>query len=178
MAGRNTILTPEIQARVCECLELGMSQEGSADYAGIGESTYYKWLARGRSGESPYGEFEEAVKKAMSVHEKNTVTCLQQCIVEKDPTAISISLSRRYPQRWGRWREQAHDVPDGPPQQSAEELSERGMIEALARGDADSAQKFLSILQSLNPEKWRKSAESGDNTGSVIVNFPVPNPKF
>lgn len=75
---RPTRLTPDTQARILAALRAGMTEESSARSAGIGESTYYNWKARGvtatenwtqltpkqRQTELRYVEFREAVLRA------------------------------------------------------------------------------------------------------------------
>jgi transposase len=61
--GRKSKLIPEVQERVCKGIEAGMTQESAAINAGIGESTYYRWLERGEKAKSgKYKEFWEEVQ--------------------------------------------------------------------------------------------------------------------
>ena len=48
MAGRPTDLTPAVQARIVQAIVGGNDNKVAAAYAGIGESTFYAWLERGR----------------------------------------------------------------------------------------------------------------------------------
>ena len=177
-----TKLSPEVQAKICAALEAGNTHEISANIGGISGKCFRDWLVRGRTGEEPFAAFLEAVTMAKAHAVNRYVTVIASAAVgdkDRDPTwtAAAWWLSRRQPHEWGKWRE---DVKGGAidADVTPEQLAERGMTESLAHGDADSAAKFLNILQALNPEKWRKSADPTDQTGSVIVNFPVPSPKF
>ena len=46
------MLDPLVQARLVEAIELGVTIETAADYAGICRRTYYNWLARARQAEA------------------------------------------------------------------------------------------------------------------------------
>ena len=48
MAGRPTKLTPQVQAKIVQAIVGGNDITVAAAYAGIGESTFYAWLERGR----------------------------------------------------------------------------------------------------------------------------------
>lgn len=62
--GRPTSLTPRVQSLICEYTSDGARVADAAQAAGIDQATFYRWMARGRSGESPYSEFREAVERA------------------------------------------------------------------------------------------------------------------
>lgn len=49
MAGRATKLTPEIQDRIAQAVKTGMFQNRAARMAGVHESTFYRWMERGRA---------------------------------------------------------------------------------------------------------------------------------
>ena len=48
MAGRPTDLTPQAQAKIVLAIVGGNDNKVAAAHAGIGESTFYAWLERGR----------------------------------------------------------------------------------------------------------------------------------
>ncbi|MAF25753.1 hypothetical protein CL634_09305 [bacterium] len=60
---QNSKFTDERKLKILEALSLGCTHELAAKYAGIGESTFYLWLARGREGREEYIDFLEAVKR-------------------------------------------------------------------------------------------------------------------
>lgn len=61
---RPTDCTPEVIAYVVEAHEAGANVRTACNYAGISETSYHHWRARGERGEEPYSEFAAAVKKA------------------------------------------------------------------------------------------------------------------
>lgn len=116
MAGRNTILTSELQKRICENLMLGLSQQDAVTLAGVSESAFYEWLQRGRNEaerlrrsarakprarEAVFVEFAEAVKKAVAQSKR----VLLGRIVDAGKTtwqADAWLLERRYPREFGQ----------------------------------------------------------------------------
>ncbi len=70
-------------------------------YAGIGRTTYYRWIHRGQeASDGIYREFYEAVRRAMARAEVRAVMILRQAMA-KDWRAAMCWLERRYPNRWG-----------------------------------------------------------------------------
>src|SRR5437762_7398959 len=61
--GRKTKLSPDLQKRLLDAMAAGNYIHTACAAVGIGESTYFKWLERGRAGESPYREFVEALTR-------------------------------------------------------------------------------------------------------------------
>ena len=59
--GRQSKLTQERQDRMCEALRAGNTRAASADYAGIGTSTLYRWLDRGQTEEEASIESSETL---------------------------------------------------------------------------------------------------------------------
>ena len=66
-------LTPELQATIERALRAGVPVRWAAEAAGIHNSTYYAWLARGDEwmdhddvpdDEAPYAEFSSAMRRA------------------------------------------------------------------------------------------------------------------
>lgn len=100
---RPTILTPEIQEIIVKALHLGATHRLAGLAAGIGESTFYTWMALGRdTGASPYLEFLNAVKIAEGA---GAVECLEKlAVASRDGNwqAAAWVLERRYPAEYGR----------------------------------------------------------------------------
>lgn len=99
--GRTTILNDAIQAKMVQAIEGGNYAPTAADYAGIGVSTHYDWLKKGESGETPYAEYLEAIKKAEAVAEVRNVTLIQAA-AQNTWTAAAWYLERKHYDRWGR----------------------------------------------------------------------------
>ncbi|MEM7481072.1 MAG: hypothetical protein AAF481_07840 [Acidobacteriota bacterium] len=100
--GRRSKLTPEVQEKVVSAIRAGNYAAVAAAYAGIGESTFYAWLAKGREAKSgAYREFLEAVKRAESEAEVRAVAIVQKHMEDNWAAGMTF-LERKFPQRWGR----------------------------------------------------------------------------
>lgn len=65
MAGRKTKLTAETQQMIVSYIRAGAYSWVAAEAAGIGKSTFYRWMERGEAASSGlYHEFYEAVREA------------------------------------------------------------------------------------------------------------------
>ena len=117
MAGRPTDLTPTTQERIALAIRGGNDNKVAAAHAGIGESTFYAWLDRGRkerarlaassrakprASETPFVEFLEAIQKAQADAETRNVALIAKAAQEGTWTAAAWWLERKYPERWGR----------------------------------------------------------------------------
>lgn len=100
-AGRPSKLTPELAYEIVSYINAGNYPEIAAEACGIGKSTFYRWLEKGR--EEPkgkYGEFWEAVKKAKAQSEARNVMIIERA-AEKTWQAAAWYLERTCPDRWG-----------------------------------------------------------------------------
>lgn len=123
MTGRPTDLTPAVQARIVQAIVGGNDNKVAAAYAGIGESTFYAWLERGRkerarlaaspnarprAKETPFVEFLASIEKAQADAETRNVALIAKAAQEGTWTAAAWWLERKYPERWGR--KERHEV--------------------------------------------------------------------
>ena len=99
--GRPTKLTPEVQQAICDALERGEVHVHAIEHGGIGETTYYEWLAKGEEGIKPYAEFRAATIRAESRGRKKIFDQIQ-AHAEDDWRAGAFLLERRYPQHYGK----------------------------------------------------------------------------
>jgi hypothetical protein len=104
MVGRPSKLTPELQKEICDLLREGNFVETVCDYVGIDKTTFYDWSNRGDRGwkadiDGGYVEFSNAVKKAISQVETETVTDLRKGPMNWQAKAWW--LERRHPDKWG-----------------------------------------------------------------------------
>jgi len=100
---RAITLNDDIQERIVKALHAGNYQETAARYGGIGESTFYKWMARGlEEPDSKYGKFREAVENAKAASEVNDVALITQASNNGTWQAAAWKLERKFPQKWGR----------------------------------------------------------------------------
>jgi len=98
---RPTKLTPVTKEDIIKALRAGNSRRDSALYAGISETTFYSWMARGREGEPLYSEFLEAVEKAEAQSVVRNVAIIQRA-AEETWQAAAWWLERKRPDDWGR----------------------------------------------------------------------------
>ena len=66
--------------------------------AGISESAFYQWLAKGMSGEEPYAKFVELVGHARA---RGRVALVESIITDKDWRAKAWYLERIWPEEFG-----------------------------------------------------------------------------
>lgn len=102
MAGRKSKLTKELIEEAAKYIRAGNYANVVANYLGIGESTWYRWLQEGEVANSGLKrEFWESIKKAEAVPEIRNVNIVQKAAEENWQAAMTY-LQRRFPERWGR----------------------------------------------------------------------------
>ena len=100
--GRNTKLTPAVHAKIVELIEGGNYDTVAFTVAGVGESTFYRWLEQGEAAQSgKKREFWEAVREARVTAESNMVAIIVAA-APKNFQAAAWYLERKYPDRYGR----------------------------------------------------------------------------
>ena len=113
MAGRKTKLTTEVIGNIANWLKLGYYQEDAAVMAGIGESTFYKWMKEARALEEgekdPVDDSDEllielieAVKKARAESEGAHIRNIRRASDNGIWQASAWFLERSHPKKWGR----------------------------------------------------------------------------
>jgi len=97
-------LTPYVQARIVEAVQAGNYVETAAQYANIGLSTFYRWMAEGEGDKAPkrQREFREAVLQARAQAEVRNVTLIQRAANDGSWQAASWFLERSFQNKWGR----------------------------------------------------------------------------
>ena len=112
---RKSKLTPELQEAICNDIALGMTFRQAAKVNGIGESTFYDWMAIGR--QRPRGRerrFRDAVVQAEAEGAKALLTIIREAAVRghhvQEVTELADSNGRIYETRrtvkrtFGDWR--------------------------------------------------------------------------
>ena len=113
--GRPTKLTPEVQDRIIQALKAGNYVETAAEYAGIGKTTFYRWMEQGaKASRGIYREFRDAVTRARAEAEARNVAIIQKAAPD-DWRAAAWWLERAFPDRWGPRQKLEHSGPDGAP---------------------------------------------------------------
>lgn len=125
---RPKLLNPEIQQQIVEALLGGNYMETAAEYAGVGTTALYDWLAKGREAQQQidngeevtvpngqlYAEFAEAVKQAQARAEVQTLAIIRRASLDSWQ-AGAWWLERTRPRRFGRMDRQEISGPQGAP---------------------------------------------------------------
>jgi len=93
-AGRPTKYSIETEEKICNALRAGNTQKVSALYAGIDETTFYRWMQN-------YASFASAIKKAEADAEVSAVAIIKKAMPETWQAA-AWWLERRKPDDYGR----------------------------------------------------------------------------
>jgi len=110
MAGRPCKLTPELQAKICKALIDCAPRETAALVAGIGRTTFFKWMAAGTPKEDDedaqvidpkFRDFRDAVEKAEAQGQEKLIGMVMKA-APKDWKAAMTMLERRWPQQFAR----------------------------------------------------------------------------
>ncbi len=105
--GRPSKLTPGVEARIAEAVELGATWERAADAAGVGASTLREWRQRGEAGEAPFAAFLATLKKAEGAGIERALRTIREAAEGGAWQASAWILERRYPAAYGRRSEVA-----------------------------------------------------------------------
>ena len=104
---RPSKLTKRRQDRICDALRGGHSHAVAARIGGISLKTFNRWISRSRDPEETdprYSRFGAAVLVA-ELEAEETITGHLIAATEKNWRAAAWWLERRFPERWGRPRE-------------------------------------------------------------------------
>lgn len=127
MAGRRTKLTKALIERIVLAIQAGNYAKVAAQLCGIGESTYYTWLAEARKeGCKPiFREFLESIERAEAAAEVEAVALIRQSARNGNTRDAQWLLERKHSDRWGRndkIRQEITGVNGGPIELSVEEV--------------------------------------------------------
>lgn len=117
--GQPSKLTPQTAAIIVRALQSGCYRETAAQHAGIGISTFYRWLEVGEADyeaniDSPHRELWDAIKKAEADAEVAAVALIRRAAGETWQAAAWL-LERKNPGRWGRRERHEHTGANGGP---------------------------------------------------------------
>ena len=101
--GRPLTLTAEITRRIVEAIENALPVREACRLSGVGESTYYVWLAKAEDPDAPaeYLEFRAAIASARACAQERLVSTVQVASLDpKNWRAAAWLLERRYPAHW------------------------------------------------------------------------------
>lgn len=134
---RPTILTTDIHNRITDAIKKGAYFEDACDYAGIGTSTAYRWMAVADEDDHPnaaaWKEFRDSVTQARAQARIAHVATIRTAAQEGDWRASAWFLERSDPKRWGRSVKVTGD-PEAPLQVTVGDLvqSDAARVAALA----------------------------------------------
>lgn len=114
MAGRKTLLTPDVRAQIISALASGAFKKHAANAAGVTERTLNNWLRRGEEGEEPYASFVAEVDTAIARDALRNQAVISQAAVGKaagDWKAAAWNLERKFPRLYGRAAELEQLIP-------------------------------------------------------------------
>jgi len=94
--GRRTKLTPELQTRFCQGIRLGMTYRLACGYAGISETTFYRWLQEADQGHTAQWEFREAIKASEAEGAAHSLAIINKAGKEGSWQASAWLLERRH----------------------------------------------------------------------------------
>jgi hypothetical protein len=114
-AGRESILTPELAARLETMLRAGNYIEVACRAVGISGEAFRKWMRRGRAGEQQFAEFLGRMERALAEGEVRNVARIAAA-TQDSWQAAAWMLERQYPERWGRASTRVR-LPDRPPEE-------------------------------------------------------------
>lgn len=101
---RKLKITQETTDKICLAIRAGNYAKVAAEMAGVGESTYYRWLDEGQKADAKkiYREFWESIKRAEADAEVAAVALIRQAANNGTWQAASWLLERKHGERWGR----------------------------------------------------------------------------
>jgi hypothetical protein len=94
---RNTKLNDETHARLKQAIGLGATYELACAYAGINQSTFYRWLSTNE-------EFRKSIKASEGAGAVELLGRIKKEAKEGSWQAAAWLLERRYPEMYGRNR--------------------------------------------------------------------------
>lgn len=96
-----TKLTPQLQEKIIKYIKAGNYIKIACKAVGIDETTYYRWIEKGKKGEEPYCKFYKSIKKARAEAEVYMVSRVVSVAKENWQAAMTW-LERSFPERWAK----------------------------------------------------------------------------
>jgi hypothetical protein len=102
-AGRKGKLTPELIEKITDYIKLGNNNKTAAALAGLGEATFYKYLAKSEeeNPEPEFVEFRESIERARAEAEARAVATIRKAGIDGKWQASAWWLERKNPDEWG-----------------------------------------------------------------------------
>ena len=138
---RKLKITQDTTDKICLAIRAGNYAKVAAEMAGIGETTYYRWLELGqKEGASKvYREFWESIKRAEADAEVAAVALIRQAANNGTWQAASWLLERKHGERWGRNDKLRQEITgaNGAPVVLSIEEARKAVLAFLDEGDKD-----------------------------------------
>jgi hypothetical protein len=127
--------------KIVDAITKGAYQDVAARSAGVGPTTFYRWMNKGAEDDAPadYKEFHEAVEKAKANAEVDAVMIINQAAIDGSWQAAAWWLERTRPKKFGRFDRNEVSGTDGGPLRidvSTEDL-ERKVASIIAKRSQD-----------------------------------------
>lgn len=135
---RERLLTQDLQDEIVRQLSSGAFYDEVAKAVGIGKSTFYAWLNRGRTAadkaaagrmlephEVTYMGFAQAVEQARGISTVHAHATIRSAMA-RNWQAAAWYLERTNPARYGRWMRTAEEVPTTEDLEDAPTVAEEG----------------------------------------------------
>ena len=107
-------LTPEVQARICDGIRLGMTYKLAAEYGGVHEASFYNWIKQATDeDEGIFFEFFKAVTQAKTEAVATNLGYIQEAAEAGEWKAATWILERRHPDDYMKRQEQRVTGVDG-----------------------------------------------------------------
>ena len=138
---RKLKITQDTTDKICLAIRAGNYAKVAAEMAGIGETTYYRWLEEGQKvgASKVYREFWESIKRAEADAEVAAVALIRQAANNGTWQAASWLLERKHGERWGRNDKLRQEITgaNGAPVVLSIEEARRTVLAFLDEGDKD-----------------------------------------
>jgi len=138
---RKLKITQDTTDKICLAIRAGNYAKVAAEMAGIGETTYYRWLEEGQKDNAPkiYREFWESIKRAEADAEVAAVALIRQAANNGTWQAASWLLERKHGERWGRNDKLRQEITgaNGAPVVLSIEEARRTVLAFLDEGEKD-----------------------------------------
>jgi hypothetical protein len=140
---RPSKLTERTKNLLLQALQAGNDQKVAAQMAGIGETTFYRWMEMGaeEKAKKEYREFRESVERAIAEAEVAAVARIQQAAVNGRWQAAAWWLERKHSERWGRNDKIRAEIsgPNGQPIEIDIEEAKKAILEFINEGNVNGA---------------------------------------
>lgn len=115
--GRPSEFTAEVEKAILDALAAGASIRSACGAAGIGTTTFYRWLSQAEGADAPehFRAFRDASTRARSQARVAYAAVIRRAANEGDWRAAAWFLERSEPEEWAQRQKLEHSGPAGGP---------------------------------------------------------------